>query len=354
MCSWYWGDFFFRKDLHLTFDGIFELFPHPMYTVGYSLYYGYSLMARSYTLLFVSLIAHCAQLAFLFFVEEPHIKRTYGSPPPLDKSKSRVLYDPKSGWFPNAQDNLFLANFDLFRSGDFAVFWFSLYALAMAFLPANPAWALAQVVVWRIIHWVGLGAVLWGQSSFQLWTRHFTTRGRTIYEAFGHWKNTYNLSLTMNVVVFIAAAIRYGDFSSGLNTHDEHIDVERVCAIGVSLFSPSVLSLRSWNHLFSGFAMACFAVGCVLICLSLWSFMSTYEAVGEFGWFYVREARTRAERLRAALRALMAQSPHSDVRFLLSALLCLFLRVIFSSARTASAITCATPESIVSSTILTP
>ena len=33
-------------------DGIFELFPHPMYTVGYSHYYGYSLFCRSYTMLF--------------------------------------------------------------------------------------------------------------------------------------------------------------------------------------------------------------------------------------------------------------------------------------------------------------
>lgn len=251
---WFWGDFFFRKDLHLTFDGIFELFPHPMYTVGYSLYYGYSLILRSYTMLFVSLIAHGLQLAFLFFVEEPHIKRTYGSPPAIDKSKARVLYDPKSGLFPDKSDSVFLLDLDLFRSGDFAVVLFAIYAVSMAFVPSDPQWALAQVLLWRGVHWLGLGTVLWGQSNFQLWTRHFTTRGRTLYEAFGHWKSTYNLSLTMNAVVFMCCALRYAHFSLA------------------DLMSPS--------------RMACIAVGLVLLSLSVWSYSSTYAAVGEFGWFY--------------------------------------------------------------------
>jgi phosphatidylethanolamine N-methyltransferase len=74
--SWYWGDFFFLKNQNLTFDGIFELFPHPMYTVGYSFHYGYSLITQSYTVFFVCLITHLSQMIFLIVFEEPHIVKT--------------------------------------------------------------------------------------------------------------------------------------------------------------------------------------------------------------------------------------------------------------------------------------
>ena len=49
--AWFWGDHFILLDRDLKFDGIFEMCPHPMYSVGYAWYVpNYSLSLYSPTL----------------------------------------------------------------------------------------------------------------------------------------------------------------------------------------------------------------------------------------------------------------------------------------------------------------
>jgi phosphatidylethanolamine N-methyltransferase len=252
---WYWGDFFYRKNVNLTFDGIFELFPHPMYTVGYSVYYGISLVTRSYTVLFVSLAAHLAQIAFLVLVEEPHIKRTYGDGGDAPARDEKALYDAQQGLFPSRSDFLYLGSVDLFSAGTWALVIACVYSVAVALLPESPVYAVAQVIIWRVLHWGVLGALLYTQSTRQLWTRDYERRGRPLYEAFSNWKVLYSLSSAVNVCVFVACAVRF-------------------------------LPVLTMDTIFSAtFAAKC-AVGTVLGLLALWTSYSTYVAVGDFGWFY--------------------------------------------------------------------
>ena len=277
--AWYWGDFFYLIDQDLTFDGVFELAPHPMYSVGYAGYYGISMMAASYKVLFISIVAHAAQLTFLALVENPHIERTYNAPPPPPKRvgdvpeeaqrpqyRSRLLsvgdlagYPvPASGSQHSPVHSLIgLQNIDLHRVTDVAVLVLQLYMYTVAFLtPSTWPWQaffVLSATVWRLWYSIGIGFILDRQSNKKWWTRHFVKYGESTEEAWRQWKGIYHLSMITCYTSFICAAWKmYGlpeDWTIGMST------------------------LRH-------------VVGFALIALQIWTSSSIYESLGEFGWFF--------------------------------------------------------------------
>ena len=229
--AWYWGDFFYLIDQELTFDGVFELAPHPMYSVGYAGFYGISMMAASYKVLFISIFAHLAQLIFLAFVESPHIERTYNSPPPPKRTdeipeSASPEYKPvrlrsigdgnqfpslASSNKPSPVHNLIgLQSLDLHRITDVSVIILQLYLCTVAFLsPSTQTWQaffVATAVLWRFWYSIGIGYILDRQSNKKKWTRHFVKYGDSTEEAWRQWKGIYHLSMTMCYTSFVCAA----------------------------------------------------------------------------------------------------------------------------------------------------
>ena len=275
--AWYWGDFFFLIDQELTFDGVFELAPHPMYSVGYAGYYGISLMAASYKVLFISILAHAAQFAFLLLVENPHIEKTYNPPAPrqpapeaptsatsltdsyeLDVNANAANVNAGDYEQPShIRDMIGFENFDLHRLTDIAVVLMQFYLYSMAFFtPATPFYQfffVANAALWRLWYSIGIGYILDRQSKKKSWTRHFIKWGETSEEAWRQWKGVYHLSMSMCYASFIAASYK------------------------MYALPPD------WNY---GATSLRHVLGTALVALQLWTVVSIYDSLGEFGWFF--------------------------------------------------------------------
>ncbi|KAG0332939.1 phosphatidylethanolamine N-methyltransferase [Podila humilis] len=286
--AWYWGDFFFLIEQSLTFDGVFEMAPHPMYSVGYAGYYGISLMMASYMVLFVSLFAHAAQFVFLTLVENPHIDKTY-NPPQVPKKRNSVLIDspaspvllPESNKpvtidGPSAatlvpcgdkdvyntyfrRDLIVFKNFDIFRSNDIFVALIIFYATLVPLLISNTGprfltfMIVIQALIWRIFHSYVLGSVLKQQSDNKFYTKHFIKHGGTAQDAFQSWKSIFNLSNSMTYATFFLAAFKMYSIPD------------------------------DWTY---GTVLLRHVLGLALIALHIWASVSVFEVLGDFGWFY--------------------------------------------------------------------
>ncbi|KAL2286177.1 hypothetical protein FJTKL_07011 [Diaporthe vaccinii] len=261
--AWYWGDFFYLVDQELTFDGVFEMAPHPMYSIGYAGYYGISAMAASYEVLFISIAAHLAQLAFLVVVENPHIDKTYNPPAPRSKSDSEqdIPAEPVDEASREAlapvHNLLGLRNIDLLRSTDYSVILASVYvALLAIFTPSTPLYQslfFLHALLWKLWFCVGIGILLTLQSKERMITRHFVKYGESAGEAWRQWKGLYHFSMTLSVASF--------------------------CAVCWKMYSLP----EDWAH---GWVLLRHVIGVSLIALQIWTFVSVYDSLGEFGWFY--------------------------------------------------------------------
>ena len=270
--AWYWGDFFYLIDQELTFDGVFEMAPHPMYSIGYAGYYGISLMAASYRVLAISIIAHAAQFAFLFWVENPHIDRTYNAPPPRRQraetlesdmqdthslEPGRVDMAPPLDSTSSVHKLIGLHSIDLHRVTDTSVILLQIYMFALAALtPATPTYQILFVInatLWRMWYSMGVGYILNRQSAKKRWTRHFLKYGESTNEAWRQWKGTYHIAMTMCYSSFIAASWKVYSFPT------------------------------NWDH---GLVILKHVIGVGLISLQVWTAVSIYESLGEFGWFF--------------------------------------------------------------------
>eukprot|EP01137_Pigoraptor_chileana_P013411 Opistho-2@66904 len=246
--AWYWGDFFFVIDQELTFDGVFQMAPHPMYSVGYMFFYGMSLITRSYIVLYASLTAHFCQFLFLGLVENPHIEKTYPSVvPKLDPGKQQILRK----YFRS--DLIVFNNLDPFRAADlFLIVMVSQVAFSY-FLPVGPWFYVLQAAFWRLSYSLGVGLLLFFQSHRKSWTQHFISRGFTKEYAFEQWKSIYNATLTMAYVSFAVCAMKMYEVPDDWTMKGE---------------------------------LARHTLGVLLIALHVWCSVSTFEVLGEYGWFY--------------------------------------------------------------------
>lgn len=236
---WYWENFFFRRLDELTFlDGIYELIPHPMYSLGYGWYYGMTLLAKSYTVFYMGLGAHFSQLLFLVLIELPHVKEkepSYGWKSDEAKSMNENRND----------DMVLLSRIDFLKRPTDVFVWiiFVITLLLHTFGSFNTNFVIFECISWRLIYMVSFVLYLDGQQ------RHIITC-EDAETLFFSWKCIYNLLMLMDITIHILAALYVFSFE----------------------FTPLVILRFTLSMLLVGFQIL------IMQC--------SYTQLGSYGWFY--------------------------------------------------------------------
>lgn len=276
--AWYWGDFFFRQinNEDLIFDGVFEMVPHPMYSVGYIGYYGFALIAKSYTVLVLACFGHFLQMVFLHFIENPHIDKIYGpSANEIDILKLIKLKDLKH--FDNSKPMIGLFNFNVLRGSDVVnlilvltylvllpvlsyVCHFKTYSLSIAnyVFDLNPAQLLFYlVIVFKLFESFSINILLICQSYYKSFTKYYLTNDLSVEKSLNNFAIIYNSFISLTYSSFFG--LNFYFVLTGLDKAD--------------------LLLTNWYYLR-------LFLGIVLILTHVWINSSIIDSIGYFGWFY--------------------------------------------------------------------
>lgn len=265
--AWYWGDFFFRQinNEDLIFDGVFEMFPHPMYSVGYIGYYGFALIAKSYTVLVIALFGHFLQMVFLHFIENPHIDKIYG-PSANENSLLQLISYKDLANFDNAKPLVGLANFNVLRASDVINFincvTYSAFIPILASLSSSNVSALGRIlfyltVVIKILESLSINTVLVLQSEFKTFTKWYLSNNVPVEKSLNNFAVLYNSFINLT----------YSSF------------------FGMNLFK--VLTWCQYQDLFfTDYLYLRIFMGVLLVVTQIWINTSIVDLIGYFGWFY--------------------------------------------------------------------